>query len=148
MNRRPTLSLVALALWLSATAGLAENSTKVPGYTIHHNALTTDALAPSIANAYQIRRSKNRAMLNVSVIKDVPGTTGQAVTADVRAASRNLMGQTQVIPMREIREGDAVYYIGDFLVGHRDNLTFDISVRPTGSDQVYTTKLSQEFYTD
>ena len=73
--------LTALLFMLVTSVASAENSTKDNGYTIHHNAITTDMLTPEIAREYGLIRSRNRAMLNVSVIKQVPGTTGQPVSA-------------------------------------------------------------------
>ncbi len=144
MQMRLSLMTCGLALLLAAPWVSADNSTKVPGYTIHHNALTTDSLPPAVASSYQIRRSKNRALLNVSIIKD----SGEAVSAEVKATARNLMGQIRDIPVREIREGEAIYYIGDFLVANRENLTFDLKVQPAGSSEQYQASLTQEFYTD
>ena len=57
------------------------------------------------------QRSKSRAMLNVSVIRDEPGTMGTAVKADIRAVARTLFGQIRPIEMREIVEDKAIYYI-------------------------------------
>ena len=150
MRQNPMIHAVIAAFFLvlGSTALLAENSTRIPGYTIHHNALTTDSLPPQVANAYDIRRSKNRAMLNVSVIKDVPGTTGQPVGAAVKVVAKNLMGQGRDIPMREIREGEAVYYIGDFLVSNREQLRFELEVTPEGERVAHTASLTQEFHTD
>lgn len=145
--KRTMLGLLALALALFGTAALAENATKVDGYTIHHNALTTDILTPEIARAYRIPRSRNRGMLNVSVIKNEEGAPGKAVAADVRAFSTNFMGQITPIRLREIREGDAIYYIGDFLVRHGETLNFTMEVRPAGETTFYTAKMSQEFFT-
>jgi len=142
---------VSLAIWLLLLlpfSASAENSTKIPGYTIHHNALTTDMLSPAVAQSYGIRRSKGRAMLNISIIQDVPGTTGKAVTAEVKAVARNLIGQNRDIPLREIREGNAIYYIGDFQVGHREHLTFLLDVTPAGESRAFQAKLEHEFYTN
>jgi hypothetical protein len=148
--RKTLISLLfgwAISVGASAPA-VAENSTRVDGYTIHHNALTTDLLSPTIASAYQIRRSKSRAMLNVSVIKDEPDNApGQSVSARVTAVAKNLLGQEREVPMREVREGTAVYYIGDFLVADRETLNFQLSVQPDGSSRIYQTSLSQEFFT-
>lgn len=142
-------TFIAAFLLLLGTNGLmAENSTRIPGYTIHHNALTTDLLSPQIANAYDIRRSKNRAMLNVSVIKDVPGGSGKSVEADVKVTAKNLIGQGRNIPMREIREGEAIYYIGDFLVSNREQVRFVLEVTPEGERTAHTASLTQEFHTD
>jgi hypothetical protein len=126
---------------------VADNSTKVGGYTIHHNAITTDVLTPEISRAYRIPRSRNRGMLNVSVIKDREGTTGTPVAAQVQAYSTNFLGQRRPIAMREIREGEAIYYIGDFLVQHGELLNFTIEVRPEGETEVFSTRMAQEFFT-
>ncbi len=138
------LSAGLLLGWLTA---LAENATHVDGYTIHHNALTTDMLPKDVARAYHIQRSKNRGMLNVSVIKDAPGTMGQSVPVKVRAYAANLNGQTRTIPMREIREDDAIYYIGDFRVNNEETLNFTIEVWLPGQKKPAVAKLSQEFFT-
>jgi hypothetical protein len=69
-----TTGLLALSVLLLNTVALAENATRTGGYTIHHNALTTDNLPAQVATTYGIPRSKNRALLNLSVIRDEPGT--------------------------------------------------------------------------
>jgi len=141
------IGLFALALALATGSVMAENATKADGYTIHHNVITTDILTPDISRAYRIPRSRNRGMINISVIKDEEGTTGTAVTADVRAYSTNYLGQQRPIALREIREGKAVYYIGDFLVHHGEKLGFTMQVRPAGESQTYSAKMEQEFFT-
>lgn len=142
---RKLLAYVVLFLMLPAVA-MAENSTKIPGFTIHHNVITTDFLAPNIATAYRIIRSPNRAMLNVSVIRDVENTTGQASMAQISARAVNLMGQSIIIPLREIREGEAIYYIGDFIIpSGNQKLIFMLDVQPDGADKPYTAKLEHDF---
>ena len=64
MNHRYLEWTLAGALLLGGGGVVAETSTTVEGYTIHHNAPTTDMLEPQIATAYGIQRSKNRGMLN------------------------------------------------------------------------------------
>jgi hypothetical protein len=145
---KPLLALLTSALLLVSTAASAENSTVVGGYVIHHNAFTTDTLSPQIANAYGIRRSKERAMLNVSVIRGKPGMVGQPVEAKIKVTARNLIGQERQIAMREIREGDAIYYIGDFPVVNREKLDFFLEVTPSGEHQPLKARLSEQFYTD
>lgn len=142
--------LAAASFLLLTTGGLAfgENSTKIEGHTIHHNAINTDVLTPDIARHYGIIRSRTRAMLNVSVIRDEEGTTGKAVPADVRAYATNLYGQHRNLPLREVREGEAIYYIGDFLVRNQDRLNFHIDVRPEGASQFYPATFSQQFFTE
>ncbi|MEJ2297702.1 MAG: DUF4426 domain-containing protein, partial [Woeseiaceae bacterium] len=45
-----------------------DTSADIGDYVVHFSAQTTDQLSPEIARAYNILRSKNRAMLNVSII--------------------------------------------------------------------------------
>ena len=133
---------------LACTGAWAENATQVDGYTIHHNALTTDSLSPKVASAYQIQRSKGRGMVNISIIKDKENTTGTPVAGNVKLSSRNLIGQKRDIPLREIREGEAIYYIADFPVGHREQLVFDVEVLPEGGNYPLAATFQQEFFTD
>ncbi len=135
------LTLFVLPAW-------AENSTEIPGYTIHHNAIPSDTLEPEIAKTYGIQRSKYRGMLNVSIIKKIPGTTGESTSAVVMAKATNLRGQLISIPMRKITEGDAIYYIGEFRIANQETLNFEIQVKPKGETRFYTAKLSQDFYID
>lgn len=138
---------VALALVLAAAAALAENATRVDGYTIHHNAFLTSELSPEMATRYGIRRSPNRAMINISIIKEKPGTTGEPVRARVEVTASNLRGQVRTIPLREVREEKAVYYLGEFLVENQEQVTFNITVRPEGSDRIFHATLEQQFFT-
>ncbi len=139
--------LTGIGFLLLSTASIAENSTSIPGYTIHHNAILTSDLLPDVAKSYNIRRSTNRAMLNVSIIKEVAGTTGEPVTAKVSATGKNTRGQIRNIPLREIKETGAVYYIGDFLVENQETVEFTIEVTPTGESKTHTVTIKQQFFT-
>ncbi|MDJ0741407.1 MAG: DUF4426 domain-containing protein [Gammaproteobacteria bacterium] len=142
------------AAWVLAVVTLlpqawAENSTRTGGYTIHHNALTTDSLPVQVATAYGIQRSKSRALLNVSVLHDKPGGgMGTPVRAEIRAVARTLYGQIRPIEMREIVEDKAIYYIADFPVAHREALRFELEVMPQGGRYPLRASMRHEFYTD
>ena len=134
-------TLISLSAW-------AENSTQIPGYTIHHNAIPTASLDPAIAKQYRIQRSKYRGMLNVSVIKDEAGTTGKSSPAVVLAKATNIRGQLISIPMRQVLEADAIYYIGEFRIADQETLNFDLQVQPQGESRFYKANLSQQFFID
>ena len=140
-------SLLSLLLLAMTTVTLAENATHADGYTIHHNAFLTSELSPEMASRYGIRRSSNRGMINISIIKEVPGTTGKAVTAKVTVTARNLRGQVRNIPLREVKEENAVYYLGDFLVENQEQITFNIEVVPEGTHKPLYATLKQQFFT-
>lgn len=141
-----TLSLVLL-LVVPLTAW-AENSTHTGGYTIHHNALTTDNLPVQVASAYGIQRSKSRALLNVSIIRDEPGTTGVPVHAQIRAVAKTLYGQIRPIELYEVVEDNAIYYIADFPVAHRETLQFEFEILPEDARYPLRANMRQEFFTN
>ena len=147
MNYKNSIILFAIMAFFVLPAH-AENSTKVDGYAIHHNAITTDTLLPDIAKAYGIVRSRNRAMINISLIKEKKGTTGTPTAANVKATLKRLTGQQQEIPLKEIKEGDAIYYIGVFGIVHGENVRFNIQVTPQGSQNTYQAKLAQQFFSN
>ena len=143
--------LLLLATFLLAVTGpaLAGGTEDFGDYRIHYNAIATDELSPEIASAYNIVRSKNRAMLNVSVTRDIPGETGESVTAKVDVTASNLTGQVKDLRLREVNEkGDwpAVYYIGEVSVADGETLKFDIKVTPEGSDETFRITFQQQFY--
>lgn len=131
------------------TAQPAEaTSSDIGDYVVHFSAQTTDQLTPDVARAYNIVRSKSRAMLNVSVVRK---SDGQSVPATVSVKTTNLTGQLKNVTMRKIEEpGDtvAIYYIGETPVANRETLLFDISVKPEGQSVVSEVRFKRQFYTD
>jgi hypothetical protein len=133
----------------NATVPLAEpaaaSSTDIGNHVVHFSAQLTDRLPPEIASLYNIVRSKNRAMLNVSVISD---DTGASVPATVTVKTVNLTGQLKNVNMRKIQEQEAIYYIGETPVSNRETLVFDISVLPEGESEPSELRFKRDFYTD
>lgn len=142
-NYLSILALITTTQWV-----LAENATHVDGYTIHHNALTTDGLTPGVAQAYNIQRSKNRGMLTVSVLKNQKDATGIPVQALIKVRATNLNSQLREITMHEVNEGGAIYYIGDFRISNEETLNFHLEITPAGVDKTFEAKLTQEFFTE
>ena len=153
---RTIISLSALVLL--AACGGGGDATTVPqaqpaeetyadigDHIVHFSAQSTDQLPPDIARAYNIVRSKNRAMLNVSVLEE---GTNTPVTAIVTVKTQNLTGQLKNVTMREIREQEAIYYIGETPVANRETLIFDIGITPDGKTSPSNVRFKRQFYTD
>lgn len=121
------------------------SSADIGEHVVHFSALSTDQLPPDIARAYNILRSKNRAMLNVSIIRK---SDSAPVPAKVDVKTVNLTGQLKNVTMRKIDEQEAIYYIGETAVANRETLVFDISVIPEGSTRASEVRFKREFYTD
>ena len=132
---------------LISTACLAEQKVSDGIYEVHYNAFTSTFLPLEVAKAYQIGHSKNRGLLNVSVLKNVDGTN-MATKAKVNIKARNLLGQDKKVDLQEIVESDeAVYYLGKFAITDNEDITFTISVVPEGSNKPIQFKYAKEFFT-
>lgn len=131
-----------------STATAAPQSKTFNDYTIHFNAFTSDTLQPQIAKAYNITRSKNRALLTISVIKKSLSPTGMPVVATISAKATNLTGQLKDIQIREIKDGPAIYYLSEFHVTDKEVLDFVIQVQPENNSGPYQMTLRQQFYTN
>lgn len=137
----------ALLLSLAQFAG-AENSQQFGEFTVHYNAFSSDTLPPAIARQYGFVRSKNRGLLNITVLRGASSeTSGEAVTALVRASASNLSGQLKELTMREVREREAIYYIGQFRVSDEETLNFTVEVRPEGASVWHRVAFDQQFFT-
>lgn len=140
------LALVCLVFGAFASApALAENSQEFGDYVVHYNALGTDFLAPDVARHYGITRSKNRGMLNISVLKMSLGVAGQPVHAQVSARAVNINNQSKALEVREVDDKGAIYYISEFPVVDRETLEFTVEVIPEG-DTPKTVKFRQQFF--
>jgi hypothetical protein len=157
MINRKILTALALLGFVSACGGPGESAAipeaqpagatnaSIGDHVVHFSAQSTDQLPPEVARAYNIVRSKNRAMLNVSVLRAADNTP---VVADVTVKTVNLTGQVKTITMRQIDEQEAVYYIGEVAVANRETLIFDISIKPEGVDKAADVRFKREFFTD
>jgi hypothetical protein len=122
-----------------------ETMKDIGNHVVHFSAFTTDQLPAEIARTYNIVRSRNRAMLNVSVIAEEDNLS---VPAIVEVKTVNLTGQLKNITMRRINEQEAIYYLGETAVANRETLIFDISVTPDGVDNPSELRFKRQFFTD
>ncbi len=116
-------------------------------FAAHYNTFNTNQLTPDVARAYGIQRSASRALLNIAVIRQGDEDMGTPVRARVRATATNLAGQRRDLDMREIRDQDAIYYIGVFGISNEETLNFNVSVQPMGQQQAHEFSFRQQFFT-
>lgn len=114
-------------------------------YELHFNALTTDQLDPAIAGEYGIIRSKSRALLNISVLRKNELAL-EPVHAEVEASARNLTGQLRNLDLREITEGEAIYYIAETAIVNSESLVFSVTATPESTDTPLKVEFQKQFY--
>lgn len=116
-------------------------------YVLHFNAIPTDTLTPEIASSYSITRSANRVLLNISILKKTEGGPDMPVAGKVNASAVNLNGQAKNLSLREIREGEAIYYVGDVAISGEEALVFSIEAQPSdASGAPLSVRFQRQFY--
>lgn len=136
--RRLILMFFSLCLALPA---LAERKYSFDELDVHYSAFNSSFLQPEIAAAAGLTRSGNQGVLNISVLK-----AGKPITATVSGQVRNLMGQISNLSFRQVREGEAVYYLAQFPIGE-ESLSFTVNVQSAGGPR-NSFSFNQEFFPD
>lgn len=137
--------LAALCLCSITAVAHAEISQKFGAYEIHYNALTTDILLPEVARSYKIERSKTRGLVTMSVLHQNAVGQPSPVPAKISIYATNLSQQLTNIEMREIKEGTAIYYLGEFRVAPPETLKFNATIEVPGEPKIEMT-FNQKFY--
>jgi hypothetical protein len=137
--------LIATVCLLLASAVSAQSSQTVDGHTVYFSAVPTLDLAPEVASGYAITRSVNRALLNIAIRRKADDGD-IAVKAVISGTVQNDAGQAQALALREIREGDAIYYLGEPRMRPGDTLRFDLQVTPEGMSRPISVRFSRSFY--
>ena len=142
---RAAALLVGLSL-VAAAPGAADEF-DAGAFVVHYTVVSTMELAPQVAEAYGIARSPHRALLNVSVVRKVAGTTGRPIPAMLQVLVVNQAGQARPIALRRIDEPPSVYYLGEVTVADRETLNFDLNVLAEGETAALRLRLQQQFFT-
>ncbi|MEM7219979.1 MAG: DUF4426 domain-containing protein [Pseudomonadota bacterium] len=131
---------LAATLWCCAIGAQAEQTLQAGAYTVHHIAFTSTFLEPAIARKYDIKRRRNRAVINLSVLDDA----GDAHTAEFEGTVTNLPGQVLPLRFKEVRDGEAIYYIAQTVFSDQEILRFNITMNKDGRS--YPLKFTQKMY--
>ena len=114
----------ALIAALAFVAGVvsAEQKQAFGGYEIHYSVFNPSFLRAEVAERYDFDRGRDKALVNVSVLDGE-----RSVTVPLRGTVKNLLGQAQALAFREVREGEAVYYLATLTYQHQETLRFEIT---------------------
>lgn len=139
------LAMLALTASLCGIAN-AEQKETVGNFDIHYMALGSTFITPSIAKAYGIERSSYTGIVNIAVL-DVSETGSPAVPVEITGVAKNLLDTRIDLKFKEIREGNAIYYIAQ--VPYRDNqeIHFNIAIK-YGNELNTNLQFKQKFYVD
>lgn len=138
-------------LLLTGQTSMAEQMIRSGEYEVHYIVFPTADLNTSVANKYDLPRGKDRALVNISVLKALqpedPVTSINAVKASITGTSENLLGQRQTLTFTEITEGDAIYYLA--VLRHADEEYHRVAINVTlPNGKMTELKFQQQMYWD
>ncbi|WP_103734232.1 DUF4426 domain-containing protein [Pseudomonas sp. GZJR-8] len=138
------LVIFLLTACLGANAMAADaidpNRTKEFGdITVHYNTYTSSFLQPETAQAVGIVRSKEKGLINVTVIKGVT-----PVAAQVTGTIKDLGGKSEILTFKQIEEKGGISYLAPYSVTQREYKTFTINVETGG--EAHGFQFNQELF--
>ena len=127
---RLAIFLLTACLGASAVAADAIDGNRQKEFgdiTVHYNTFTSSFLQPETAQAVGVVRSKNKGLINVSVVKGVT-----PVAAQVTGTIKDLSGKSEILTFKQITEKGAIYYLAPYSVPQQEYRTFTINVESGG----------------
>jgi hypothetical protein len=73
---------------------------------------------------------------------------GKPVKAHVKAEATNLTGQLKTVDVREVDDGNGIYYLSEIYVTHKEVLDFKLTITPEGESKPFVVKFRQQFFTN
>ncbi|PSW07811.1 DUF4426 domain-containing protein [Photobacterium rosenbergii] len=136
------LFISCLSVSFSASAGQFKD---IENLEVHYSSFPSTFLTPEVASTYNIQRSRYSAVINVTVLKkDQEGKP--AVAAVLNGQAKNLLGTVKNLSFREVREGNAIYYIAEIKHANEERFSFSIDVSHNGTRG--NIEFDQTFYVD
>lgn len=142
MTFRRALLLAALVATQAPAQAAESYSTK--DIELSCVAVPTTELTSEAAKSFNVERNPNRGLLTVTLIRKGRNGKGDTVSGQIYAGAINLHNNLSNIPIREVHEGNSVYYLGEFLVSAPDTLHFLVNANVLG--KTMKSEFSREFY--
>ncbi|WP_022942271.1 DUF4426 domain-containing protein [Psychromonas hadalis] len=136
-----------LLITLIATLSLpsvAEQKQDFANLEVHYIALPSTFIKPYIATQYGLKRSKHTGLVNISVLDKNQQST--PIEAELVGTGRNLIGQTEQLKFKKIKEGKSVYYIATYPFTNEEIVKFDIQIKAQGKTN--RLKFQHKFYVE
>lgn len=129
---RRTLSLPCICLSLMTGLANAAEVSRLGDIEVHSIAVPTMELTPEAAKDYNITPSAGRGLLTITLIKRGGAGKAESVPGQVYAGAFTQNNMLFTVPIREVRQPDGVYYLGEFRYNSPDNIRFLVNANVLG----------------
>jgi hypothetical protein len=121
-----------LGVFFAVVPAQAVEIAKQGDLEMHCVAVPTSELTPEAAKTYNVEPRPGRGLLTITLLKRVRAGEAKSVPGQVYAGAVNQGNYLSSIPIREIREGNEVYYLGEYRVSAPDTLRFLVNANVLG----------------
>ncbi|RVT45320.1 DUF4426 domain-containing protein [Rheinheimera sediminis] len=121
----------------------AEQKKVLGPWDVHYIAFDSTIIDAKIAQSYQLQRSKYQAVLNISVLNS---SDQKAQQVRISGTATDLTQKQTELTFREVKEGDAIYYLAQVPVHDQKHLKFNLDIWQGTENQKL--EFSQMFYTE
>ena len=139
----------AALIMCACTAGAADKPYEVFGkYKVYFSVFNSSFISPEIAQANNIVRGKDRAVVNVAVVETTSDGDTFGLPAVIKGHAANLMQQQKKLAFTEISDQKAVYYLASTRFTNEEVLNFEISVKPDPNKAPFVVRFTKTLYVD
>ncbi len=118
---------LAWALLLLPGIGAGEQMQRFGGFEAHYVVFPSTFVQAGLAQQYGLRRGPGLAIVNISVLDE----SGRGAACAIVGHAKNLLGQVSPLTFKEVREGDAVYYLAEVRHADQEVLRFSLTITPS-----------------
>ncbi|KJY96536.1 DUF4426 domain-containing protein [Pseudoalteromonas ruthenica] len=108
-------------------------------WQVHYIAFPSTSVPAEVARNYDLERAGDRALINISVLQN-----NQAQAVNIQGSAKNLIGQTEQLTFKEIKEGESIYYIAQMRFDNEEVYRFEITL--TQGNTVEVLRFHQKLY--
>jgi hypothetical protein len=121
-----------LGTFLAVSSAQALEIAKVGDLEMHCVAVPTSELTTEAAKAYNVDQAPGRGLLTITLLRKSRNGEAKAIPGQVYAGAINQKNHISSIPIRQVQEGNNVYYLGEYRVQAPDTLRFLVNANVQG----------------
>lgn len=115
-------------------------------YSVHYSVFSSTSISPEIAALHNIKRGKDVALINITVIDNSSEEKTFGQIAKVSGTAANLMQQQKQLDFIEIKEPGTVYYIATLRHINEEVMHFEIEAQPKNVQEPFRFKFTKTLY--
>ena len=123
---------ILLGAALAVSPVQAVEIARVGDLEMHCIAVPTSELTAEAAKAYNVDQGSGRGLLTITLMRKGRNGEAKAVQGQVYAGAINQKNHISSIPIRQVQEGDNIYYLGEYRVAAPDTLRFLVNANVQG----------------